>query len=136
VKRVLFIIVGVAVVAGGIFWFKKRGGGYVINISSLAGKNAFAGGAAYNASKFGQVGFIRSLDHELREHRIRCTSICPGGVATDFALGENRGRTEDALEGMLTPEEVADVVLFALTRPRDMRILTTSFRPMSEGSWG
>jgi NADP-dependent 3-hydroxy acid dehydrogenase YdfG len=37
---------------------------------------------------------------------------------------------------MLTPEEVADVVLFALTRPRDMRILTTSFRPMSEGSWG
>ena len=114
----------------------ERGGGDVVAVASVAGLRAFPHESVYNASKFGQVGFIRSLDHELREHRIRCTSICPGGVATDFALGENRGRTEDALEGMLTPEEVADVVLFALTRPRDMRILTTSFRPMSEGSWG
>ena len=111
-------------------------GGDVVAVASVAGLRAFPHESVYNASKFGQVGFIRSLDHELREHRIRCTNICPGGVATDFALGENRGRTEDALEGMLTPEEVADVVLFALTRPRDMRILTTSFRPMSEGSWG
>ena len=111
-------------------------GGDVVAVASVAGLRAFPHESVYNASKFGQVGFIRSLDHELREHRIRCTSICPGGVATDFALGENRGRTEDALAGMLTPEEVADVVLFALTRPRDMRILTTSFRPMSEGSWG
>ena len=114
----------------------ERGGGDVVAVASVAGLRAFPNESVYNASKFGQVGFIRSLDHELREHRIRCTNICPGGVATDFALGENRGRTEDALEGMLTPEEVADVVLFALTRPRDMRILTTSFRPMSEGSWG
>ena len=111
-------------------------GGDVVAVASVAGLRAFPHESVYNASKFGQVGFIRSLDHELREHRIRCTNICPGGVATDFALGENRGRTEDALAGMLTPEEVADVVLFALTRPRDMRILTTSFRPMSEGSWG
>ena len=114
----------------------ERGGGDVVAVASVAGLRAFPHESVYNASKFGQVGFIRSLDHELREHRIRCTNICPGGVATDFALGENRGRTEDALEGMLTPEEVADVVLFALTRPRDMRILTTSFRPMSEGSRG
>ena len=114
----------------------ERGGGDVVAVASVAGLRAFPHESVYNASKFGQVGFIRSLDHELREHRIRCTNICPGGVATDFALGENRGRTEDALERMLTPEEVADVVLFALTRPRDMRILTTSFRPMSEGSWG
>jgi len=114
----------------------ERGGGDVVAVASVAGLRAFPHESVYNASKFGQVGFIRSLDHELREHRIRCTNICPGGVATDFALGENRGRTEDALAGMLTPEEVADVVLFALTRPRDMRILTTSFRPMSEGSWG
>ena len=114
----------------------ERGGGDVVAVASVAGLRAFPHESVYNASKFGQVGFIRSLDHELREHRIRCTNICPGGVATDFALGENRGRTEDVLAGMLTPEEVADVVLFALTRPRDMRILTTSFRPMSEGSWG
>ena len=114
----------------------ERGAGDVVAVASVAGLRAFPHESVYNASKFGQVGFIRSLDHELREHKIRCTNICPGGVATDFALGENRGRTEDALEGMLTPQEVADVALFALTRPRDMRILTTSFRPMSEGSWG
>src|SRR5207302_11512610 len=87
-------------------------GGDVVAVASVAGLRAFPHESVYNASKFGQVGFIRSLDHELREHRIRCTNICPGGVATDFALGENRGRTEDALAGMLTPEEVADVVLF------------------------
>jgi 3-oxoacyl-[acyl-carrier protein] reductase len=114
----------------------ERGAGDLVAVASVAGLRAFPHESVYNASKFGQVGFIRSLDHELREHKIRCTNICPGGVATDFALGENRGRTEDVLEGMMTPEEVADVVLFALTRPRDMRILTTSFRPMSEGSWG
>jgi 3-oxoacyl-[acyl-carrier protein] reductase len=114
----------------------ERGEGDIVAIASVAGLRAFPHESVYNASKFGQVGFIRSLDHELREHGIRCTCICPGGVATDFALGEGRGRSEDVLTGMLTPEEVADVVVFALTRPRGMRILTTSFRPSTEDSWG
>jgi 3-oxoacyl-[acyl-carrier protein] reductase len=114
----------------------ERGEGDILAIASVAGLRAFPYESVYNASKFGQVGFIRSLDHELREQGIRCTCICPGGVATDFALDDHRGRSEDVLTGMLTPEEVADVVVFALTRPRGMRILTTSFRPMTEGSWG
>jgi len=114
----------------------EQGEGDIVAIASVAGLRAFPFESVYNASKFGQVGFIRSLDHELREHNIRCTNICPGGVATDFALDEARGRTQDVLTGMMTPEEVADVALFALTRPRTMRILTTSFRPMTEGSWG
>jgi 3-oxoacyl-[acyl-carrier protein] reductase len=113
-----------------------RDEGDILAIASVAGLRAFPHESVYNASKFGQVGLMRSLDHELREHNIRCTCICPGGVATDFALEEGRGRTEDVLTGMLTPEEVAEVVVFALTRPRSMRILTTSFRPMTEGSWG
>jgi NADP-dependent 3-hydroxy acid dehydrogenase YdfG len=113
-----------------------RDEGDIVAVASVAGLRAFPHESVYNASKFGQVGFMRSLDHELREHNIRCTCICPGGVATDFALDENRGRSEDVLTGMLTPEEVAEVVVFALTRPRGMRILTTSFRPMTEGSWG
>jgi NADP-dependent 3-hydroxy acid dehydrogenase YdfG len=113
-----------------------RDEGDIVAIASVAGLRAFPHESVYNASKFGQVGLMRSLDHELREHNIRCTCICPGGVATDFALEEGRGRTEDVLTGMLTPEEVAEVVVFALTRPRSMRILTTSFRPMTEGSWG
>jgi NADP-dependent 3-hydroxy acid dehydrogenase YdfG len=114
----------------------ERGEGDIVAVASVAGLRAFPFEAVYNASKFGQVGFIRALDHELREKGIRCTNICPGGVATDFALDEDRGRTEDVLTGMLTAEEVAEVVVFALTRPRSMRILTTSFRPMTEGSWG
>ena len=114
----------------------ERGEGDIVAIASVAGLRAFPHESVYNASKFGQVGFIRSLDHELREQGIRCTCIAPGGVATDFALGEGRGRSEDVLTGMLTAEEVADVAVFALTRPRGMRILTTSFRPMTEDSWG
>lgn len=113
-----------------------RGGGDLLAVASVAGLRAFPGESVYNASKFGQVGFIRSLDHELREHGIRCTSICPGGVATDFAMGDGREPDMPELEAMMTPDEVADVVLFALTRPRSVRILTTSFRPAGEGSWG
>jgi 3-oxoacyl-[acyl-carrier protein] reductase len=57
-------------------------------------------------------------------------------VATDFALEPGRGRTEDVLPGMMTADDVADVVVFVLERPRHLRILETAFRPMSEGSWG
>ncbi|GAC1320056.1 MAG: SDR family NAD(P)-dependent oxidoreductase [Thermoleophilaceae bacterium] len=112
------------------------GRGDFISLASVAGVRAFPGEAVYNASKFGQVGFTRSLDHELREHGVRATSICPGGVNTDFAIGTGRERGDPELEEMLTPDEVAEVVLFTLTRPRRMRILTTTFRPMSEGSFG
>jgi 3-oxoacyl-[acyl-carrier protein] reductase len=112
------------------------GAGDFVSLASVAGVRAFPGEAVYNASKFGQVGFTRALDHELREHGVRATCICPGGVHTEFAIGTGREAGDPELETMLTPDEVADVVLFALTRPRTMRILTTTFRPMSEGSWG
>jgi NADP-dependent 3-hydroxy acid dehydrogenase YdfG len=69
----------------------------------------------------------------MTEHGVRCTTVAPGGVATDFAIDQ---RTEDQLAGMMAAQEVADVVLFCVTRPRSMRILTTSFRPMGEPSAG
>jgi 3-oxoacyl-[acyl-carrier protein] reductase len=62
--------------------------------------------------------------------------VCPGGVATDFALEEGRGRTRDVLPGMMTAEDVAEVVVFVLERPRRFRILETALRPMTEESWG
>jgi 3-oxoacyl-[acyl-carrier protein] reductase len=114
----------------------ERGEGDIVAVASVAGLRAFPNETVYNASKFGQVGLLRSLDNELREHGIRCTNVCPGGVATGFALGEGRGRTPDSLEGMMTAEDVAEVVVFALTRPRGHRLMTVSFRPMSEASWG
>jgi NADP-dependent 3-hydroxy acid dehydrogenase YdfG len=110
--------------------------GDVITLASEAGRRGLPNEAVYCASKFGQVGFTRALDHELREQGIRCTNICPGGVATDFALDEGRGRTPDALPGMMTAEDVAEVVVFALERPRHLRLLETALRPMSETSWG
>ncbi len=114
----------------------SSGAGDFVSIASVAGLRAFPGESVYNASKFGQLGFTRSLDHELREKGVRATCICPGGVNTEFAIGTGREEGEPALEEMMSAEEVAEVVLFALTRPRGMRILTTSFRPDSEASWG
>ncbi len=114
----------------------QRGEGDVVSIASEAGRRGLPGEAVYCASKFGEVGFIRSLDHELRLQGIRCTNVCPGGVATDFALAEGYGRSTDVLASMMSAEDVADVVLFVLTRPRGYRILETAFRPMGEQSWG
>ena len=93
----------------------------IVMLASEAGRRGLPDEAVYCASKFGQVGFGRALDHELREHGIRCTNVCPGGVATDFALEEGRGRTPDALPGMMSADDVAEVVLFVLTRPRGHR---------------
>lgn len=108
----------------------------LVTIASEAGRRALPLEAVYSASKFAQVGLTRALDHELREQGVRCTNICPGGVATDFAMG--RGRTPDmpALAGMMRPEDVAEAVIFALTRPRTHRILEVAFRPVGEPSWG
>jgi 3-oxoacyl-[acyl-carrier protein] reductase len=114
----------------------RSGAGDFVSVASVAGLRAFPGESVYNASKFGQLGFTRSLDHELREKGVRATCVCPGGVRTDFAIGAGREQGDPELEEMLSAEEVAEVVLFTVTRPRGMRILTTSFRPMSEPSWG
>lgn len=108
----------------------------IVTVASEAGRRGLPLEAVYCSSKFAQVGFTRSLDHELRERGIRCTNVCPGGVATDFALEPGRGRTQDALAGMMSADDVADVVLFVLTRPRGFRILETALRPMTEPSWG
>ena len=108
----------------------------IVTVASEAGRRGLPLEAVYCASKFAQVGFTRALDHELREQGVRCSNVCPGGVATDFAMG--RGRTPDmpALAGMMSAEDVAEVVLFVLTRPRTHRILETAFRPVTEPSWG
>ncbi|HET7646813.1 MAG TPA: SDR family NAD(P)-dependent oxidoreductase [Candidatus Limnocylindria bacterium] len=108
----------------------------VVTVASEAGRRGLPNEAVYCATKFAQVGLTAALDHELRERGIRCTSVCPGGVATDFAMG--RGRTPDmpALAGMMRPEDVAEAVLWVLTRPRTHRILEVAFRPVTEPSWG
>jgi 3-oxoacyl-[acyl-carrier protein] reductase len=112
------------------------GEGDFVTLASEAGRRGLPYEAVYCSSKFAQVGFTRALDHELREHGVRCTNVCPGGVATDFAMGRGRTPEMPELAGMMTSEDVAEVVVFVLTRPRNHRILETAFRPMTEPSWG
>lgn len=108
----------------------------VVTIASEAGRRGLPNEAVYCASKFAQVGLTAALDHELRERGVRCTNICPGGVATEFAMGRGRTPGMSQLAGMMRPEDVAEVVAFVLTRPRNHRILEVAFRPVSETSWG
>jgi 3-oxoacyl-[acyl-carrier protein] reductase len=72
----------------------------------------------------------------MREKGVRVTNLCPGGIATEFAMGTGRTPDMPELEGMMSAEEVADVAWFVVTRPKGLRMMTVSFRPMNEGSWG
>jgi NAD(P)-dependent dehydrogenase (short-subunit alcohol dehydrogenase family) len=91
---------------------KRAGGGWIINIGSLAGKNAFPGGAAYNASKFGLIGFSEALMQEVRNDGIRVSYIMPGSVATEFD-GASRGSADWKVQ----PEDIAEIVLDLLSFP-------------------
>jgi NAD(P)-dependent dehydrogenase (short-subunit alcohol dehydrogenase family) len=90
---------------------RRRGGGSIVNIGSLAGKNAFPGGAAYNASKSGLIGFSEALMQEVRHDHIRVSYVMPGSVNTDFGAGR---AADPATSWKLAPEDVADVVLSIL----------------------
>ncbi|HTR25198.1 MAG TPA: SDR family NAD(P)-dependent oxidoreductase [Terriglobales bacterium] len=85
--------------------------GHIINISSLAGKNALPNGAAYSASKWGLNGLTYSLAEELRAHNIRVSVICPGSVHTDFS--PHAGKSADR---MLQPSDVAHAVAMIVTQ--------------------
>lgn len=87
---------------------KKRGGGYIINIGSLAGKEAFAGASAYCASKFGLVGFSEALMQELRYEHIKVSYVMPGSVNTSFGRHEEQ---DPATTWKLLPGDVAQVVI-------------------------
>lgn len=86
---------------------KKRGGGYIINISSLAGQNAHPRMAAYNASKFGLNGFTEALMQEVRADDIKVSYICPGSVNTEFGGDE----VSDEKNWQLQPADIARTVL-------------------------
>jgi len=101
---------------------KKRSGGDIVNMASRSSVNAFAGGAAYCASKFGLLGFSESLNLEVRQDNIRVSCIMPGRVSTDFA-----GETPQ--DWNLTPEDVAKAVIDMLTFPRRVLGSRIELRP-------
>jgi NAD(P)-dependent dehydrogenase (short-subunit alcohol dehydrogenase family) len=102
---------------------QKRGGGYIVNISSLAGKNAFAGGAAYNASKFGLNGFSEAMMLDHRYQDVRVSYIMPGSVDTDF------GPRTGAAAWKIQPEDIAEVVAMLLGMPARTLISRVEVRP-------
>jgi len=106
-----------------LFRFRNRGGGYIVNMSSLAGRNAFAGGAAYNASKFGLNGFSEALMLDARYDNVRVSTIMPGSVATEFGAGEVGS------DWKIWPEDVAQIVRLLLEMPDRTLISGVEVRP-------
>jgi 3-oxoacyl-[acyl-carrier protein] reductase len=88
---------------------KRAGGGWIINIGSLAGKNALPGGAAYNASKFGLLGFSEAMMLDVRQHDIRVSCIMPGSVETEFSGPGSHG--SGGGEWKLQPGDLAEMVV-------------------------
>ena len=105
--------------------FCNRGGGFIINISSLAGKNPFSSGAAYNASKFGLNGFTEAMMLDHRYDNVRVSSIMPGSVDTEFSDGSPSGE----VSWKIAAEDVAEVVLSVLRMPERTLISRVEMRP-------
>jgi 3-oxoacyl-[acyl-carrier protein] reductase len=112
------------------------GEGDLVTITSGAGRRGLPGRAVYCATKFAQAGLTAALDHELRPHGIRCAVVAPGGTRTAFAKGRGRAPDMPELDSMMRPEDVAEAILFVLTRPRELRVYEVSFQPIGEQSWG
>ena len=104
---------------------KRSADAWIINIASLAGKNPFAGGAAYNASKFGLVGFSEALMLDVRQHGIRVNYIMPGSVATYF----NDHTPSEADAWKIQPEDIAQVVMDLLALPKNSLVSRIEMRP-------
>lgn len=105
---------------------RRRGGGYIFNISSLAGVNAFAGGSAYNASKFGLNGFSEAMMQDVRYDGIRVSYLMPGSVDTDFAASPGSKPRET---WKLTGEDIAKAVVDLYKFPQSALASRIEMRP-------
>jgi NAD(P)-dependent dehydrogenase (short-subunit alcohol dehydrogenase family) len=107
--------------------FAKPGGGFIVNISSLAAKNAFSGGAGYNAAKAGLNLFTEALMLDHRYDNIRVCSIMPGSVDTEF--GGDAAKRQDDTGWMIAPEDVAETVALVLRMPARTMVSRVEMRP-------
>ncbi len=105
---------------------RKRGSGYIFNISSLAGVNPFAGGSAYNASKFGLNGFSEAMMQDVRHDGIRVSYIMPGSVDTDFGGAPG---TKPSASWKLTGEDIAKAVVDLYLFPKTALASRIEMRP-------
>ena len=102
----------------------ERRSGHIVNIASLAGKNAFAGGGIYCASKWGLLGLTECMAEDLRGYGIRVSAVCPGSVATDFSP---HGKKD--ISKMLQPEDIAHVVEMLVTQAPQSFVSEVLMRP-------
>ena len=107
--------------------FQRRGGGFIVNISSLAGKNAFTGGAGYNAAKAGLNLFTEAMMLDHRQDNVRVCSIMPGSVDTEFS--GHPGKRSVGASWMIAPDDVAEVVITALRIPSRTMVSRIEMRP-------
>ncbi|HUL03333.1 MAG TPA: SDR family NAD(P)-dependent oxidoreductase [Gemmatimonadales bacterium] len=106
---------------------KRAGGGTVVNIASLAGRNGVEGGTAYCASKHAVLGFSKALMLEVRKHNVRVVAVCPGSVATPFMDKQERLRPNR--DRVLTADDVAHAVLATLTIGERAMVSELDLRP-------
>ncbi len=107
--------------------FLRRGGGFIVNISSLAGKNAFSGGAGYNAAKSGLNLFTEAMMLDHRHDNVRVSYIMPGSVDTEFSGGPSN-RSGDT-SWMIAAEDVAEIVTLVLRMPQRTMVSRVEVRP-------
>jgi 3-oxoacyl-[acyl-carrier protein] reductase len=106
---------------------RQRKHGSIVNVASLAGRNGFAGGTAYTASKHAVLGFSRSLMLEVRKDNVRVIAICPGSVDTSLLKDQPMLKSEPSR--ILQPEEVADTILHTLSLPERAMVSELDIRP-------
>ena len=118
-----------------------RDGAHIVNIGSIAGRQAYENAALYVTSKFAVRGFTYALREDLLGRPIRITTVDPGLVETEFSVVRFRGDAERASQvyagvDPVTPDEVADCILFALTRPPHVNIDELVIKALAQSSGG
>jgi 3-oxoacyl-[acyl-carrier protein] reductase len=120
--RSLFLVTRAVIPA-----MRRRRGGTIVNVASLAGRNGFAGGTAYCASKHAVLGFSRALMQEFRKEGIRVIAICPGSV--DTGMLHDQPMLKSNPERILQPGDVADAILHAVQLPERALVSELDIRP-------
>jgi 3-hydroxy acid dehydrogenase/malonic semialdehyde reductase len=118
-----------------------RDGGHIVNLGSVAGRQAYESGALYCTSKFAVRGFTYALREDLLGRPIRLTTVDPGLVETEFSLVRFRGdeeRARSVYEGVeaIGPQDIADCILFALTRPPHVNVDELVVKALAQSSGG
>lgn len=113
---------------------RRQGGGHIVNVASTAAGRAWPNASAYCASKWGLVGFTRAIGTEGRAHRIRATTVIPGGMRTDFFDRPDLPIKPDPAN-LNDPKNVARAILFVLSQPPESVVQEISVMPLTETSW-